>query len=90
MIMSKQEFQVTSGLEGSTLQLWIDQEWLIPVVGSNGPTFSDADVARVRLIHNLKHDFGVNDEGIDLVLHLMDQLHGMRHALTLLQSEIGR
>jgi chaperone modulatory protein CbpM len=38
----------------------------------------------------LTHDFGVIDEGIDLVLHLMDQLHGMRHALTLLQSEIRR
>jgi chaperone modulatory protein CbpM len=90
MIMSKQEFQITSGLEGTTLQLWIDQEWLIPGDSPGGPTFSDADVARARLIQNLKHDFGVNDEGIDLVLHLMDQLHGMRHALALLQSEVRR
>ena len=87
MIMNKKEFQITSGVEGPTLKLWIDQEWLIPGDSPGGPTFSAADVARARLIQGLKHDFGVNDEGIDLVLHLVDQLHGLRRALTLLRSD---
>ena len=35
-------------------------------------------LGRARLIHDLKVDFGVNDEGIAIVLHLLDQLHGLR------------
>ena len=31
-----------------------------------------------RLIQDLKVDFGVNDEGIAIVLHLFDQLYGLR------------
>jgi chaperone modulatory protein CbpM len=50
--------------------------------------FSDIDVARARLIQDLKSDFGVNDEGVDVVLHLMDQLHGLRRALAQLHMEI--
>jgi chaperone modulatory protein CbpM len=50
--------------------------------------FSDIDVARARLIQDLKSDFGVNDEGVDVVLHLMDQLHGLRRALAQLHKEI--
>jgi chaperone modulatory protein CbpM len=29
----------------------------------------------------LKEDFGVNDEGISLVLHLLDQVHGLRRSM---------
>ncbi len=90
MIMNKQEFLITSGLEGGTLQLWIDQEWLIPQETDAGPTFSDRDVARARLIQDLKRDFGVNDEGVDVVLHLVDQLHGMRRLLALLRNDLRK
>ncbi|HMN70552.1 MAG TPA: chaperone modulator CbpM [Rhodoblastus sp.] len=88
--MNKQEFLITSGLEGGTLQLWIDQEWLIPQETDAGPTFSDRDVARARLIQDLKRDFGVNDEGVDVVLHLVDQLHGMRRLLALLRNDLRK
>ena len=50
--------------------------------------FSDTDVARARLIQDLKGDFGVNDEGIDVILHLVDQLHGLRGAFAQLQQDI--
>ena len=39
-----------------------------------GMRFSDTDAARAHLIRDLKTDFGVNDEGVDVVLHLVDQL----------------
>jgi chaperone modulatory protein CbpM len=29
----------------------------------------------------LKEDFGVNDEGIPLILHLLDQIHGLRRSM---------
>ncbi len=45
------------------------------------PAFTEADLARARLIRELKRDFGVNDEGIGVILNLLDQVHGLRGAL---------
>ena len=88
MIMNKQDFLIVSGLEVQTLEFWLEQEWIIPQSSSSGPAFSETDVARAHLIQDLKRDFGVNDEGVDLVLHLMDQLHGMRRVLEALHNDM--
>ena len=53
-----------------------------------GMRFSDTDAARAHLIRDLKTDFGVNDEGVDVVLHLVDQLYGLRKALRRLQGDL--
>jgi chaperone modulatory protein CbpM len=88
MIMNKQEFLTNAGLQVQTLELWLDQRWLIADQASDEMTFSDADVARARLIRDLKGDFGVNDEGVDVILHLVDQLHGLRGAFEQLHRNI--
>ena len=88
--MNKQDFLTRSGLQVQTLEFWLEQRWLIPEETSAGMNFSDIDVARARLIQDLKSDFGVNDEGVDVVLHLMDKLHGLRRALAQLHKEIQR
>jgi chaperone modulatory protein CbpM len=88
MIMNKQEFLTNAGLEVQTLEFWIDQQWLIPDQTSAEMSFSDTDVARAHLIRDLKGDFGVNDEGVDVILHLVDQLHGLRRALGQLHKDI--
>jgi chaperone modulatory protein CbpM len=88
MIMNKQQFLTSAGLQVQTLEFWVDQRWLIPDQSSAEMTFSDADVARARLIHDLKGDFGVNDEGVDVILHLVDQLHGLRGAFEQLHRNI--
>lgn len=88
--MNKQEFLNSSGVQVQILDFWLEQRWLIPAETSVGIQFSDADVARAHLIHDLKHDFGANDEGIDVILHLMDQLHGLRRAFLQLQGEIQK
>jgi chaperone modulatory protein CbpM len=89
MIMNKQEFMTSSGVQVQTLEFWLEQEWLIPERAATEMRFSDGDVARARLIQNLKTDFGINDEGVDVVLHLVDQIHGMRHALAQLHKDIA-
>ena len=88
MIMNKQEFLTNAGLQVQTLELWLDQRWLIPDQASDEMMFSDTDVARARLIRDLKGDFGVNDEGVDVILHLVDQLHGLRGAFEQLHRNI--
>ena len=42
---------------------------------------SEIDIARARLIHDLKNNIGVNDEAVPLILDLIDQLHGLRRAM---------
>ncbi len=86
--MTKHEFLISSGMEITTLDLWISQEWLIPETSEAGMLFGDIDVARARFINELKDDFGANDAGIDVILHLVDQLHEMRRALGGLRDEM--
>ena len=74
--METQEFIGRSHLDIPTLNAWVEAEWLMPVTSRRKFLFSEADLARARLIQDLKVDFGVNDEGISIVLHLLDQLYG--------------
>jgi chaperone modulatory protein CbpM len=88
MIMNKQQFLNSAGLEVRTLDVWLEQRWLIPQETAAGENFSDMDVARAHLIRDLKADFGVNDEGVDVILHLVDQLHGLRRVLEQLHGDL--
>jgi chaperone modulatory protein CbpM len=88
MIMNKQQFLNSAGLEVQTLEVWLEQRWLIPQETAAGENFSDMDVARAHLIRDLKADFGVNDEGVDVILHLVDQLHGLRRVLEQLHGDL--
>ena len=75
--METQEFAARSHLDTPTLNAWVEAEWLVPVTSGKTFHFSDA-LARARLIRDLKVDFGVNDEGVAIILHLLDQLYGLR------------
>src|SRR6516162_7426932 len=82
MMISKQEFLVRTQIQRETLEAWIQEEWLIPGESAGELTFSDADIARAQLIRDLRSDLGVNDEGIGVILNLVDQVHGLRGVLT--------
>jgi chaperone modulatory protein CbpM len=79
MRFSKQEFLSLAGMGHETLSAWIEEEWLVPSGSSAELNLSDIDIARAHLIRELKLDLGVN-EGIGVILNLVDQLHGMRRA----------
>jgi chaperone modulatory protein CbpM len=88
MKLSKQEFLSLAGMEHETLDAWIEAEWLIPNRSSLDLNFSDIDIARARLIRELQVDFGVNDEGVGVILNLVDQLYGMRRTLMELRQAV--
>ena len=48
MMHSTQEFLVRAQLERETLEVWIQEEWLIPGQSAGELTFSDADIAPVQ------------------------------------------
>ena len=64
-----------------TLEIWIEEEWLVPARAARELAFTEMDLARANLIRDLKEKMGVNDEGLGVILHLLDQMHGLRRAL---------
>ncbi len=88
MKISREEFLSLAGMEHETLDAWIEEEWLKPRGSSVERSFSDIDIARARLIRELQVDFGVNDEGVGVILNLVDQLYGMRRTLMELRQAI--
>jgi len=87
MKMTKQEFLISCDLSAPILEMYLEQQWVIPEQTSTGVTFCEMDVARVQLIQDLRVNIGANDEGIDIILHLIDQVHGLRYALAQLQKK---
>jgi chaperone modulatory protein CbpM len=81
MTISRSEFLMRMKLDEVTLEVWMVEEWLRPHRSEDDVSFTEADLARARLIHDLQHDLGVNREGIGIILNLLDQLHGLRQAL---------
>ena len=90
MILKRSEFLARASIDEQTLELWLSEEWLIPAEASQGEAYTEADVARAQLIHDLEQDMGVNNAGISVALHLLDQLHGLRHVLMQQHSQGGK
>ena len=80
MKITTAEFLKHTNLDQTTLEIWIEEEWIIPQ-GAADPRFSDIDLARAQLIRELMDDLGVNAEGVGIVLRLVDQVHGLRSVL---------
>jgi chaperone modulatory protein CbpM len=72
------------GLQRHDLERWLERGWIRPSQDGDIADYRAADVARIRLICELRQDMAVNDEGIGVALDLLDQLYGTRaqlHAL---------
>jgi chaperone modulatory protein CbpM len=80
-MISRSEFLTRIETDDVTLDLWVMEEWLLPQRAADEVVFSDADIARAKLILELQHDLGVNREGVGIILNLLDQVHGLRQAL---------
>jgi chaperone modulatory protein CbpM len=82
MTITLVDFIARASIDRETLEIWIEEDWVLPQSGSGAPEFSESDLARARLIQNLIDDLGVNTEGVGVALHLIDQVHDLRRALT--------
>ena len=74
-----------TGLANEALFEWIEREWLSPCGEGE---LDEEDIARIQLIIQLREDFGVNDEGVTVILHLLDQMHGLRRSMQELLGEL--
>jgi len=81
MISEQEVIMRVQGLSLVHIQKWVNYGWISPSHGPKGFHFSDIDIARLQLIHELRNDLAVNTEAIPIVLSLIDQVHGLRHKL---------
>ena len=69
------------GLERGELVRWVENRWILPEEASGRWVFHEVDVARVELIFDIRRDFAIDDEAMELVLGLLDQVYGLRRQM---------
>ena len=77
-------------LDRATVEKYIARAWLRPMRRESGWVFEEIDVARLRLVDHLTRDMAINDDGIDIVLSLLDQLYTARSGMHRLSHAIAR
>ena len=64
------------GVDAEVIQRFVEQEWIVPASANH--YLDEIDLARARLILELRNEFGANDESIPIILRLIDQVHCLR------------
>ncbi len=90
MIMTFEAVIAEVDVGACELHYWIEQNWVLPVEQEGEFLFDQSDVARVHLIAELRQDLGVNEEAVPVVLRLLDQIYGLRKALSDLNEGIKK
>ena len=80
--------RTVGGIEPQEIEHWIRERWVLPERSGGTYVFHEIDVARVRLIREMKYDLAINEEAMPVVLGLLDQLYAMRHRLRGLSAAI--
>ncbi|MDO9182431.1 MAG: chaperone modulator CbpM [Bacteriovorax sp.] len=68
------------GINIEHINYFINENWIFP----NDPTntlLDEEDISRIQLIDELIFNLGVNEQGISIILHLLDQLNHLRQEI---------
>ncbi|HSF91806.1 MAG TPA: MerR family transcriptional regulator [Paracoccaceae bacterium] len=82
--MTLTEQAVVAHIERLTLRelrIWVREGWVRPAQDVRGPVFDDLDLARIRLLCDLRKDMAVPNDAMPVVLTLIDHLHRTRREL---------
>ncbi|GIL40644.1 hypothetical protein [Roseiterribacter gracilis] len=85
MIAIEMVLEQVRGLDRRQLENFIAQGWVRP----ENDQFDEIDVARVRLIVELRNEMAVEDDTIPLVLSLLDDLYDTRRRLRNLLNAVA-
>ncbi|MBK8209682.1 MAG: hypothetical protein IPK78_06595 [Rhodospirillales bacterium] len=75
-------------LQRIELQAWIEHRWVRPRSGTGSLEFDEADEARIALIRELRQEFLVDDDALEVVLPLLDQLYATRRVLRKIEAAL--
>ncbi len=88
MISFEAVCRMVEGIEPRELERWIHERWVLPENLPGGYVFREIDVARVRLIVELRRDLAIGEEAMPVLLNLLDQLYALRRRLKALADAI--
>jgi DNA-binding transcriptional MerR regulator len=76
-LVSRTAFRVLAGISDADLTLWEREEFIVPVNRADSvgePLYDTSALRRARLIRTLTEELEVNLPGIEVILHLLDQI----------------
>ncbi len=76
------------GLRLADLERWVALAWVRPDGAPGAWVFQEMDVARVRLIVELRDELSLDEEALPTVLSLMDQLYEARRQMRAMAQAI--
>jgi len=81
VLLGRSALCLMSGISERQLILWEHEQLIAPVstleaVSRGEPLYDASALRRARLIRTLAEDLEVNLAGIDVILHLLDQIAG--------------
>ena len=68
--------RAVSGLKRAELRRWVAAGWVAPQRQEGEVRYREIDVARLQLIVQIRRDMRIAEEGMPLVLSLVDQVYG--------------
>ncbi len=77
------------GLRREDVERWIGEAWIKPDGEPDHYVFREIDVARVRLIVELREHLRLDEEALPVVLSLMDQLYEERRRLRRIRDALA-
>ncbi|ETX15597.1 hypothetical protein OCH239_14210 [Roseivivax halodurans JCM 10272] len=90
--MNLDEETVVARIERLTLhelRLFVSEGWVRPVTGPAGPVFDEVDVARARLLCDLRQEMELPEDALPVILTLLDRLHAARRDLRCLAEALA-
>lgn len=89
MIRFEAVVRMIGGVKSTELRYWIEEGWVRPEIEAGEYVFREIDVARARLIQQLRRELAIDRETIPVVLHLLDQVYAMRRHLRAVNEAIA-
>jgi DNA-binding transcriptional MerR regulator len=77
VLMSRAAFRMIAGISDVELAVWEREQFIAPVERADTvdePLYDRSALQRVRLIRTLADELEVNLPGIEVILHLLDQM----------------
>ena len=77
-------------LDTAELMGWVERHWVQPDRDADETwIFTEIDLARVRLIYDLRRDLDIAEEAISTMLSLLDQIYDLRRTVKALNRAIA-
>jgi chaperone modulatory protein CbpM len=78
------------GVSRAEIVTWIEARLILPQRRDDTALFEDIDIARVRLIVELRELLPPDEDPVPLVLTLLDRMYGLRNHMSRLLAAIAR